>query len=125
MTGLSVQETLVSIKPGNVIRVKSVVSNCASMGHILPKGTHLCMFESVRSVLILDNTIVVEQSKNIDKSEQVSSSVSDGEAEKVETTVSNCRLKVAFATFNFFKHEFLPLNVNFYIENRSKILFLQ
>ena len=65
ITGLRVQETLVSIKPGSISRVKIVVSNCSSKDHILPKGTQLGMLETVRSVVTLGHTTLMKESEKV------------------------------------------------------------
>ena len=83
MTGLSVLETLVSVKSGNVSRVKVLVSNSLSKDQILPKGTQLGTLEVVRSVVTLGHTSLMKETDDEANIAQVSS-VQEESSERVE-----------------------------------------
>ena len=73
ITGLTIQETLVSVKPGNVSRVKILVSNSSSKDQILQKGTQLGTLEIVRSVITLGHTSLMKEGEEETFTAEVSS----------------------------------------------------
>ena len=99
ITGLVVQETLVSVKPGNVSRVKILVSNCLSKDQILPKRTQLGSSEIVRSVVTLGHTCSstmdeTEEESNIAKVGSVQESSSEADRWEPDVDLSCSGLTV-------------------------------